>query len=77
MRYIPIAIILILSVVIIHLTDQMQDRPYNSDDMRGAYYHGCNYGTVYGKPLNSESVKRCEKTADIFKNTIDTIEMPE
>jgi hypothetical protein len=69
MKYVYITVILSLSGVIMYLTNQMQNRPFNSSNMREAYYHGCNIGLH--APLTNESVDRCEKIAEGFKEFLD------
>lgn len=69
MKLILYVVVVLLSGCIVYLTSEMSDRPFNSANMRSAYFHGCNLGLH--SPLTVESVARCNKVADLFKGAID------
>ena len=65
------AIILALCASIMVLVDTMAGAPFKSVDMRDAYYNGCNFGS---KPLDDEKVLHCAISADVFKETLDSLD---
>lgn len=64
-----LSIILILSCIICYLTYLMQDRPFSSENMREAYFHGCNIGSI--KPITDESISKCYISSGLFKEVLD------
>lgn len=71
MKIIMYLVIICLTAVIVFLTNQMQDRSFNSYNMRSAYFNGCNFGTIAGTRITTQTVTRCKTNADGFKEILD------
>lgn len=54
------------------LLNAMNHAPFNSRNMRSAYYHGCNYGFHKGAGKMQPDV--CENMADVYKLTLDDLD---
>lgn len=70
-RIIFYSCLFIPSIGLVFLLNLMNYAPFSSIDMRNAYYHGCNLAS---KPLTYEAVQKCEKSADLFKATLDYLD---
>lgn len=70
-RVVFYGIIVGLCASIFFLLSLMNEAPFNSNDMRLAYLSGCNFGS---KPITEESLIKCVKTADMFKDTLDDLD---
>lgn len=58
--------------MIFFLLSLMVEAPFTSENMRSAYFHGCNIGLHAS--LTEESVVRCKQVADEFKVTLDDLD---
>lgn len=71
MKLLLYSVILILSALIALLTNLMVDRPFNTSDMRNAYFAGCNIASR--RIMTFKSILTCEEIADLYKETLEKV----
>lgn len=66
-------LLLILSwSMTIYLLFLLNKAPFSSKNMASAYYMGCNFGS---KPLTDEDIAYCEYNAEVFRRTLDDLDV--
>lgn len=63
---------LLLCAGILFLISLLNEAPFRSVNMRDSYYYGCGMGA---KPLTEEKIKMCSDAADLYKITLDDLDI--
>lgn len=71
-RFVFYSCFLSLVIGFLFLLSVFEGAPFKSLDMRNAYFDGCNIG--YHRALTDESIARCKRIADSYKETLDDLD---